>query len=167
MTKKLTFFIMLIIFPLLGYSQTEYSLLYNNEGQLRADTSLKISKEQLSKWALVEERFIFAATRIIVYPEMAMDCGISGKVTISFDIDSTTQVKNFKTIKRFGIEENIKLFLLSLEFLSSLAPKDNQTFTYFLSFEFKDIDAAELIKKNNTIPIHKSIFYFIPSGIAR
>lgn len=163
MATKITFLTLLLTISVIGHSQTPQSLLYNVKGQLRSDTSLKINRDQLLKWKSVEDFVVRDIISKMAYSPLAVENYISGQVIISFDVDSTKQLKDFKIIKKldWGIDENIKIFLRSSKYLASIAPMDNKTYTYFLSFDFKVIEAAKYIEEYNSIPIQKVMHGFI------
>ena len=58
MRLQLLLFIFLLVFTLTSYCQTNESLLYNNSGRLRIDTSLVITSYQLEKWKGIEDLII-------------------------------------------------------------------------------------------------------------
>ena len=156
----LTLIIMSIIVK--GHSQTKGSLLYNSKGQLRADTSLTISSNQLKIWSKIEDFFISGLIKNVKYSPLASEENLNGISIVSFDIDSLGQLKNFKIIKEVGggLEIQTKIWIKTFEYLTSLAPT-NGRFTYFLAIKFSSIDATDFIKKENLIPISNVEFNFI------
>ena len=143
-----------------SFSQTTESLLYNIKGQLRADTSLIIDSDQLTKWMRVEDQIITEIVNRIEYSEMASDYNLTGISIVSFNIDSNGSMKDFKILKQVGggLEEKIRICINSIGCLNSLAPTDKINYTYFLTFEFLLIDSKEFIKKENAIPVYKVKF---------
>ena len=152
MQAKIILFSLFITLSLKGYNQT---LLYNSKGQLFADTTCKLTAEQFDLWHHLEGEIIEEITFKIHYPELASENSISMSVIISFDIDSSKQIKNFKSVKiaGWGFEESIIISLKKSNYIKFLAPEDGRTFTFFIPFNFECHSSAEYLKKHNTIPI--------------
>ena len=155
--------IILLISTTLSYGQTKKSLLYNESGKLLIDTSLCISKAQLEKWKDIEDSFIYDIISNLKYSQIAKENNLSGLSIISFDLDNSLLLKNFKILKQVGggLEECLKIAISSFTLLKSLAPDDNSTLTYYVSVDFKLIDAKKIIEKIHTIPISTVNYEYI------
>ncbi len=160
---KILITISLLVFASVGFCQTTESLLYNGRGQLKADTSFSISGKQLELWKGVENLFIKELISDVQYSTVAKENNLSGLSIISFDLDSAKQLKNFKIIKQVGggLEECLKIFIKSFQYLNTLAPADNSSLTYYISVDFELIDAAKTMVTTHAIPVAKVKFDYI------
>jgi len=142
---------------ILTYGQSVEALLYNNKGQLRADTTLTIDKIVLNKWILVEKLMIEMLLNNVSYSQMALDFDLEGTSVISFDIDISGNLIDYKVIKQVGggLEEIIISQLKTFEFLTSLSSIGRPYFRYYLAFDFKIVDTEKYLKEHNKIPIFK------------
>jgi hypothetical protein len=157
MRRNIIIVLIIVAFSSIVRGQENETLLYNNKGQLRADTTLTITLGQLNKWRPVEEYIINMLVTQIEYSQMATESSLSGTSIVSFDVDSKGKLIDFKTLKQVGggLEEVIKLNLKAFDKLTSLAPKDKKSFKYYLALSFQLIDVETFIKEENAIPIIK------------
>ena len=160
---KILITLSLLVFASIGFSQSTASLLYNEHGQLKADTSFSISQSQLKAWKGVENLFIKELISDVQYSTFAKENDLSGLSIISFDLDSTKQLKNFKIIKQVGggLEECLKIFIKSFKYLNTLAPTDKDSLTYYISVDFELVDAAKTMVKTHAIPVATVKFDYI------
>ncbi len=156
-------FSILVLIPVLTRGQTDESLLYNNKGQFRKDTSLTITPVQLTKWKRIEQDFINQMLHDVIFSQFAIENYTSGTSVISFEVDKSGKMTDFNIIKKVGggLEEIIKNAINSFNMLTSIAPAGTKNFRYYLAFDFQLIDAKNYIEKENAIPITKARFILI------
>ena len=140
------------------------SYIYNDNGQLRIDTTLKITQEQFDIWDLSENYILEILSNNIEYSRMAREAGMKGIAIIAFDCD-TLDLRNIRTIKKLGggLDENIIEGIkkvsdkIIFEFRHIPGQKDGERIkyigTYYIPFDFSLIDFKEEMKKTNAIPI--------------
>jgi len=156
MKKNILFILIVFALSKVVFGQDNEALLYNSKAQLRADTTLIITQEQLNKWKPVEEYLINFLVTQIEYSQMATESNLSGTSVVSFIVDSTGKIIDFKTIRQVGggLEEVVKQHLKLFNMLTNLASK-NINNEYFLAFSFQLVDADSYIRKEKSIPIIK------------
>jgi hypothetical protein len=161
--KKIIISFVFITYSIMLFSQSGRLSLYNSLGQLRADTTLKISQKQLTKWINVEESLIETIINKLNYSQMAIENDIKGQMIISFDIDSTKSMFDYKLLKKVGggLEETLRLFLIECDLIKKLSPTDNSVYKYFLALNFDLVDANNYIRTTGAIPITKVKWTYI------
>ncbi|MCG3164421.1 MAG: hypothetical protein POELPBGB_00175 [Bacteroidia bacterium] len=146
----------------LCFGQADQSLLYNDKGQLKFDTTLSISKIQLQKWIGVEDSFIAELNHIKYLPMAAMD-DIKGDMILRFEVDSTGKVLNIYHVKKLlgiGNSFETKNIINNFSLISSLKP-ERGTYIYYLPFAYRLVDTNKFIKENNAIPVTGQHFHYI------
>lgn len=144
------------------------SYLYYNNGTLKVDTTLHISKMQFKVLHPVERDIIIAIHHNTQYSPLAHENGIKGTVIAAFDCD-TNEIKNIRVIKKVGAaldeaviagikkaeKDILKNFKRSM--LHRLNPAENNKpdGTYYFPVNFRTIDFEQELKKTGTIPITK------------
>ena len=163
MKRNIIIAFIIVVFTTVASGQDNETLVYNKKGQLRADTTLTISNEQLDKWRPFEKYIINRLVTQIEYTQMALEFDLSGTSIVSFDVDSLGKIIDFKKLRLAGggLEEGVIRNLKVYDSLKSLAPKDKKFYKYFLAFSFQLVDAEKFIKKENTIPIIKVNYHLI------
>lgn len=164
-THKVFWIIICLLFPIITFSQENYkSLIYNDKGQLRIDTTLKISQKQFDIWYLSENNILAIISNNIVYSRLAREAGIKGIAVLAFDCD-TLNLNNIRMIKNLGggLDENIiegiekinERIVFEFRHIQSLNKKDPIKYlgTYYIPINFSLIDLKEEMKKTNAIPI--------------
>ncbi len=154
MKIKLSLFFFLLVVSLQTFGQESETLLYNKKGELKADTTLSISKEQLNKWRAIEDLLIAKLVEV-KYSAVAEENNLSGNSIIEFEIDSSGQILNFKIKNAVGggLEELVKQSIKSFTLINSLKSQDGKVYKYYVPISFNLINAKEFIKKENSIPI--------------
>jgi len=78
MKRNIIIAFIIVVFTTVASGQDNETLLYNKKGQLRADTTLTISNEQLDKWRPFEKYIINRLVTQIEYTQMALEFDLSG-----------------------------------------------------------------------------------------
>ena len=154
-----------LLFPIITFSQENIkSYIYNDNGQLRIDTTLKISHEQFGIWYLAENNLLDLISNKVDFSRLAREAGITGIAIISFECD-TMGIYNIRIIKNIGggLDENI---INGLEKISEKIVREfriiqsikntyqiNYLGTYYIPFDFSLINLREEMKRTNAIPI--------------
>jgi len=163
MKNRIFIISILIINSLLIHCQTYNSALYNSNGHLRVDSSLKISLAQLQKWSRMEGGLIDEIVHKVKYSQMASESDLKGLMIVSFEIDSSGKVTDFKSIKEIGggLEEIVKTCLTNYMYIKTLASSESKVnLKYYLAIYYDLINANEYIRKNGAIPITKVIWEY-------
>lgn len=158
MKRVIIILTVILAFPIVMYGQGNETLLYNDKGQLRADTTLTISPEQLNRWSGIEQLLIAWLVDEVEYSQMATESELTGTSIVSFDIDSLGKFADYQVIKQVGggLEAVAKQHLKGFRMLSHLALNSTNN-KYFIAFSFQIVDADEFIKKEKAIPIFKVV----------
>jgi hypothetical protein len=116
------------------------SKLYNDRGQLIADTAIKISKGQLKRFAAIEDTLINQTLTFIQYPEIELEEQIQGTTRISFTINESDSLKDFKIVKHIsggpGLEKEVLRVLKKIRIQKIKFAKPLKDTTYCLVFRF-------------------------------
>jgi hypothetical protein len=152
-------FTILILVYILTFSlrgQTiQTSKLFDSNGRLYVDTTLKISKEQLTRWISIEDTLTKKILIRLHYPQILLENEITGKLIISFTVDIYGVFNDFRIEKYYSLmskdklEMDIKMFAetcfgstvyFSGDFIKLGFKSDkNEKERYYLPFEFKII----------------------------
>jgi hypothetical protein len=163
-------FCLLLIAGLAGQAQHTY--FYNAKGQFYLDTTLTISKAQLSFWRFAETNLATAFSRI-EYPPFYLENGIKTKspIIVSFVLDTSdiTEVKIlndssiFATAIKSGMKQQGKD--LVAQFRRSWSSSDT-TYVgkYYIAFDFGLVDFSEYLKTQKAIPIIRQTSPMIDFG---
>lgn len=160
-----------IVCALLLYSLNSYcqnfgkSNLYLETGQLKADTTLRISTNQYNLWVIAENKIIRAIYAKTKYSALAKDAGITGKIIVAFECD-TDKIKNITVVsKRLGggLEESVieGFTLATTEILQSIIQAQDDNLVdkyayigkYYMPFEFSLININHELENKGAIPI--------------
>ena len=144
--------ILTVFFLTDSFSQTT-SKLYNTKGGLLADTSFKITKQQLTKWIKIEDTLTKNILNRLIYPTILFENEISGLFIISFTVDTGGIFNNFNIEKYFDKmskdtlqKEHIKMFAfnstISIKYYSGQFEKKGfktkkGSEKYYLPFDFR------------------------------
>ncbi|MGZ3901230.1 MAG: hypothetical protein ACXVDC_12970, partial [Bacteroidia bacterium] len=71
----------------------------DGKGRLLADTSFKITKQQLAKWTVVEDSLTKKILTRLIYPPFLNECGMVGQIIISFTVDKKGMFNDFRLEK--------------------------------------------------------------------
>ncbi|MEI6851374.1 MAG: hypothetical protein WCL06_00970 [Bacteroidota bacterium] len=93
----------LLTFSAIGQTAS-ISNLYYDDGRLIADTSFRISPQQLKKWTAVEDTLTKNILEKLSYPIVAKENNVFGKVIVSFTIDLTGRFNDFYLEKYYNIK---------------------------------------------------------------
>ena len=166
--KTINIFCLLLIAGLAGQAQHTY--FYNDKGQFYLDTTLTISKAQLSFWRFAETNLATAFSRI-EYPPFYLENGIKTKspIIVSFVLDTSdiTEVKIlndssiFATAIKSGMKQQGKDIVAQLRRSYSSASYIGK---YYIAFNFELIDFNEQLITQKAIPIIRQPIPFIDFG---
>lgn len=120
------------------------SKFYDSTGKLLADPELSIGEVELENWMEVEDRALELISTTFKYPEVAIENNISGKMILSFQIDSTRIFKEFNSPKYlgWGVENRLQKIIGASELLKELAPLDGTTATYYIALQLSINDST-------------------------
>jgi hypothetical protein len=122
----------MMTFPVLGtHAQHGTSLMFNEAGQLRADTTLKIGQDQLERWFAVEDLLLAHVVKNVRYSDMARDGQLNGRMVCSFEVDKEGVFSHFDLVSGpgYGMDHALKHALGSFQFLSKLSDEYNLIWT--------------------------------------
>ena len=85
--------------------------MYNSKGQVIADTTFIITKEQLNKWINVEDSLTKMILSKLRYPDMLLENGMSGQIIISFSVDKNGMFNDFRLEKYLSELSKDKLMI--------------------------------------------------------
>ena len=153
----------LTLLSLAGFSPKNHrSFFYNKAGKLYANPSLKISERQLEFWNRAEINIITKLAESMEYPPAAFRNFLQGRIILAFDVapDSVSNIRivskklggDIESVTIKNIEKN-KPFILH-EFKShQRSVGSDYTFigTYYIPFDFKQLDFAKEVKKKHTL----------------
>ena len=161
--------VLLFLISHIVYSTSNISsLLYNRNGKLVADTSYHISKMQLSKFSLIEERFVKQILDSLKISKLLLENGIPYESIISFTVDDKSCFNHIKVetvhtsdslVKRavmIGSEEMIIHPLLKFSCKINLKAKEKTIEKYYLPIKFNNDKKFREIKNG-------WLYYHIPS----
>jgi hypothetical protein len=162
---KISYVIIGILFPIITFSQGNFrSYIYNDNGQLRIDTTLKINQDQFKIWYLSENNILSIISNNIEFSNLAKEAGITGIAIVAFDCD-TSNLSNIRLINKLGggldesiikgIEKMGERIVLEFRLIQNLKRRHriNYLGTYYIPIEFSLIDLREEMKTKNTIPV--------------
>jgi len=165
--KKIVYFLILIILPISSFAQKpRRSQLYNEKGRLYADTTLKISPEQLHSWTLIEANVLGKLANSLTYPPASFRNGLHGKIIIALEYDNNL-IKNIRVVSRkIGgdiepvviktLEDNKNIILQEFKSPQTSIEVDSITRgTYFIPIVFQQLNFAQEVQKNHALPIIK------------
>lgn len=154
-----------LIFPIVAISQGNFkSKIYNDNGQLKIDSTYRISKDQFNIWYMSEDNILTVILKAIKITSISKESGIQGISIISFDCD-TFNLNNIRIVKRVGcgLDEDLVSSIEKLssqivnEFRHIQSLKKNVPLkylgTYYIPFDFSIIDLKAETKKRKAIPI--------------
>jgi hypothetical protein len=164
-TNTVFWIVFWLLFPVMTFSQENFkSFIYNDNGQLRIDTTLNISQDQFDIWNMSESNILGIISISADYSKIALANGIQGIVIVSFDCD-TTDLNNIKILKSTGgplyknvikiIEKKSKHIVYEFRHIQNLRKNDPIKYlgTYYIPFDFSLINLNEEMKKRNAIPM--------------
>ncbi|NOX45628.1 MAG: hypothetical protein GXO89_01450 [Chlorobi bacterium] len=164
-THRIFSIIIGILFPIITFSQGSFkSYIYNDNGQLRIDTTLKINQDQFKIWHLSENNILAIISNNIKFSNLAKEAGIAGIAIVAFDCD-TSDLSNIRLINKLGggldesiiegIEKMGERVVLEFRLIQNLKRRDRISYlgTYYIPIEFSLIDLREEMKTKNTIPV--------------
>lgn len=126
------------------------SILYDESGVLRANSSFKIPATQLQKWLVVEDTLLKKILNELHYPLELYEIGGVGKVIISFTVDENGKFNDFRfETYQYGLGDRYNLFIgacfnavlsSSGNDLPSEFYADNKLEKYYLPFNFEIVE---------------------------
>lgn len=155
MLMKWTFLLMMT-FPALGtHPQHGTSLMFNEAGQLRADTTLEIGQDQLERWLAVEDLLLAHVVKNVRYSDMARDGRLSDRMVCSFEVDKEGAVSDFNLVSGpgYGMDQTLKHALGSFQFLSKLSDGITSSGLFYVVLDLQYVDARSHLKEHGAIPI--------------
>jgi hypothetical protein len=154
--------VILLFFSICAQAQRE-SLLYNESGQLIADTSFQLSSSEFDNWRRIESALINDIVNKLDYSAIAIAYNLNGNSIVSFEVNENGRMINFISIKSVGggLEERVKIIVNSFSLLNSLKPKKGKTSKYYLALSFNLVDVKLEIKRTGEIPIGGNRFDYI------
>jgi hypothetical protein len=165
MKHLISILILGILFPLISLSQEQnWSSIYNHKGQLRIDTTLKITQKQYKVWCIVENNLLSHLSSNIEYTSFLQEIQKTGTVIISFECD-TFELREIHALTKInqGIDSAaIKGLVkiqdeLILEFrLTEYLKREKQIDylgIYYIPIDFSLLNLKECMKNKSAIPI--------------
>ena len=138
-----------------SFCQVNETLLYTSKGQLKYDTSLSISINQLNQWRGIEDLLIDKLIQDIKYSAIARENNLSGTLIAVIEVDSAGKLVSvtFKNPIGGGLEKLVELSVRSFQHISSLKSRDTTSNVFYLPLSFNLIIAKDFIQNKNAIPI--------------
>jgi hypothetical protein len=113
--------------------------LYNPKGQLRALTSLTITREQVALLNTLQDSLIEDIVLHLPYPPVAASNGMETKLIYRIDIDSSGNMAKLYPLedKGWGFDAASGKYLATSRFMRLLAPSGGQAYTWFIPVTFQ------------------------------
>jgi hypothetical protein len=148
--------LLMFTFTLLGaHAQHGTSSMFNETGQLRADTSLWISQDQLERWISVEYLLLAHLVKNVRYSDMATDGRVNGRMVCSFEVDKEGGVSGFDLVSGpgYGMDQVLKRALGSFQFISKLSDGITSSGLFYVVLDLQHVDARSHLREHGAIPI--------------
>jgi hypothetical protein len=129
--------------------------MFNEAGQLRADTSLGISQDQLERWLAVEDLLLAHVVKNVRYSGMAIDGRVNGRMVCSFEVDKEGGVSGFDLVSGpgYGMDQVLKRALDSFQFISKLSDGITSSGLFYVVLDLQHVDARSYLREHGAIPI--------------
>lgn len=130
MKRTITTLTFILLLTLSSEAQKTFSKLYNTKGELFADTTLTITKKQLNKWIVIEDTLTKRILDKLHYPQLNLEAEVSGKVIISFTLDTSGNFNDFK-LENFICVSDDSSHTITKSFKKSAVSATNYYSSYF------------------------------------
>lgn len=132
--------------PMNGLSQTDSTFaIYNNQGQLKSDSTIHLTDELLETWLICEQQVLELVLEDAQYSQLAIDAGLTGKSVLSFEFNDSS-LADYRLTKRLGggldeniirsLEKNTEQIFSLLKNACQASNISNCNGTFYIPFEF-------------------------------
>jgi hypothetical protein len=174
---KFLFYLMIVILSSLSnycFSQNTSSILYNENRELKSDTTISLNNEQFEIWDNIEEDLLSNFLNQFETPQFFLDAGLSFSWILSFQFDNDLKkfvnIKIYKSLHQEGMPklktqnqnliQSVNNALNNLKYgaITHKMKNNKSSFTYYIPVILEiqkvsdSIDENSVLKLNSTSP---------------
>ena len=164
--NKQTFILISLLTIFICRAAKSQSILYNEQGHLRADTTLTITKEQYEAWSRAEYSLLFLMSKM-EYPKILEENNIeSNRIYIASFISDTNSLSEIKVLNYpSGLKKDTVAFPEGIikyfqkygdsivNLLKGKSSSKKYLGKYYVPFRFTVFDVWKETKKINSVPV--------------